>query len=268
MKKSILLVTVLLLSHLAMAQNGQIIYTDFEPDLTQTFHNWVQIGNPVYLDVDQDEHYEWVFKGEDGGWQSIILAFMPADYDTSGLNPNIRFEKYLKLGDTLSSSQYNWNLQYYHWGQLGEHQHLMIGLRYKVDDGYCYGWLDVSIKLYDPAPMVGAATIDLFVHEMAYCTIPNYPFRVGQTDFVWGVDENLIDNLASVYPNPTTGKVIVKGKNLEKAEIYNVVGQKMTSAKFETDKITFNLIDQPVGIYLINVTDKEGRKCIRKVVKE
>ena len=103
---------------------------------------------------------------------------------------------------------------------------------------------------------------------MAYCTIPNYPLCVGQTDFTWDLQENMTTVQATVYPNPTTGLVTITGQDLKQAEVFNTLGQRVATAKGEGERMTVDISALPAGVYMVNITDKDGRKCVKKVVKE
>ena len=89
----------------------------------------------------------------------------------------------------------------------------------------------------------------------------------------YGIDENGSSMYsgafdANIVPNPTTGMVSITGENLRQAEVLNVLGQQMLSVQGEGNELHINIIALPAGVYFINVTDEEGRKCVRKVVKE
>lgn len=73
---------------------------------------------------------------------------------------------------------------------------------------------------------------------------------------------------ATLHPNPTTGLVTVIGKDLKDAEVHNALGQRVATATGEGERLTVDLNGLPAGVYFVNITDKEGRKCVRKVVKE
>ncbi len=81
-----------------------------------------------------------------------------------------------------------------------------------------------------------------------------------------GVDE--MEQKFVVYPNPTRNLVTITGKNYKVAEVYNGLGQHVVSASGEDEQITIDLKDLPVGVYFVNITDKDGRKYMRKIVKE
>lgn len=83
-----------------------------------------------------------------------------------------------------------------------------------------------------------------------------------------GVPEPMALEGVQVHPNPTTGLVTVTGRSLRQVELSNVMGQHLLTAKSEGDELTLDIGSLPAGIYFVTITDEEGRKCVRKVVKE
>ena len=67
-----------------------------------------------------------------------------------------------------------------------------------------------------------------------------------------------------VYPNPTNGKMIIEGVDAAQVQVYNVFGQLMMSEQGTNE---LNLIDLAVGVYILHITDAEGRNCVAKVIK-
>ena len=128
-----------------------------------------------------------------------------------------------------------------------------------VDGNYYYGWY----RTYG-IPQNHSWYFDKF----AYCTIPNYPLRWGETEIL-GVEENNEANaFATLHPNPTTSIVIVKGESLRQAEVFNMLGQQVLSVQGKGNELHINMAALPVGVYFVNITDEDGRKCVRKVVKK
>lgn len=73
---------------------------------------------------------------------------------------------------------------------------------------------------------------------------------------------------ATLHPNPTTGLVTITGQDLKTAEVFNTLGQQVATATGEGELFTVDISQLPAGIYFINITNSEGRKCVSKVVKE
>ena len=78
-------------------------------------------------------------------------------------------------------------------------------------------------------------------------------------------NENLV---CTAHPNPTTGQVTISGTNLKQAKVINTLGQCVATVKGEGEQFTLDISNLPAGVYFVNITDGEGRKCVRKVVKE
>ena len=138
-----------------------------------------------------------------------------------------------------------------------------FAVRHKVEDVFYYGWFRVYITRCPPSPYPWIA-----LDKMAYCTIPDYPLVWGQTNLA-SIEENKESTtFATIHPNPTTGLVTITGENLRQAEVLNMLGQKMLTERGEGNELQIDMTALPTGVYFINVTDREGRKCVKKVVKE
>jgi hypothetical protein len=42
----------------------------------------------------------------------------------------------------------------------------------------------------------------------------------------------------------------------------------VATARGEGETMRIDLSELPIGVYFVNITNKEGRKCVQKVVKE
>ena len=82
-----------------------------------------------------------------------------------------------------------------------------------------------------------------------------------------GIDDS--DNLSiSLHPNPTNGMLTITGDKLHQAEITNLLGQQMLRVEGKGDDLHVDMTALPTGIYFVTVTDEEGCKCVRKVIKK
>lgn len=143
-------------------------------------------------------------------------------------------------------------------------------IRKKVEIGeethYYYGWMicqqhwKCAYQEYD--------SIIVRIEGIAFCTILDYPLHFGQTSLDWNVNEVENKDFATIMPNPTTGLVTVKGNGIQHIEVYDLKGQRVLNRQPENNHFTIDLSGQPAGIYLFNITDKAGHRCIKKIVKQ
>ena len=258
----------------AFAQEGEIIYNDsFEPREMHADEPWPHHHRIFDFDNDslRDFFIAWTEFRE---WHVIAYT-----YD------NWWFEKQvLEVGDTIPSVS-NWfsapsypnyepKISFY---PGYSRDSIIIGFKKQVEeDSFCYGWIRFSLdagpeknnKSVSDNRVPWAHGICTFI-DYAYCALPNYPLRAGQTSFDWDVlESNTLMSHTTIYPNPTTGIITVTGENLRQADVFNMLGQQVLSIKSEGNELRINMAELPAGVYFVNVTDSEGRKCVRKVVKE
>ena len=222
-----------------------IIFEDFEPDL------FVHNGYPdtLLFDFDQDDSTDILYRfdvNSVGYWFYI-----------DAINPNLEFalcEENDVIPELSDWKSFLW------WSN-----EKMFGYRIKKDNDYYYGWF--RVYNYLPGGQL-YEYIGVYFDKYAYCAIPNYPLVWGQAEIV-GIDENDYPTaFATVHPNPTTGLVTIAGDNLRQAEVLNMLGQQVLSMQGEGNELRIDMAALPAGVYFVNVTDDEGRKCVRKVVKE
>ena len=78
------------------------------------------------------------------------------------------------------------------------------------------------------------------------------------------VEEIATTDFVKVYPNPTTDKLIIVSKNIQKSILYNVNGQKV----LESDRNELNVSRLPTGIYLLHTTNSQNQLSTFKIIKK
>ena len=82
----------------------------------------------------------------------------------------------------------------------------------------------------------------------------------------WSISEIDENKNLILYPNPTTGKVTVVGVEASEVMVYNALGQLVKTVRGTN---VIEVEDLVKGIYLLRITDAEGRNhTARVVVKE
>ena len=241
----------------AFAQEGEIIYMDFEPDSIVYYPI-----SKLYIDFDQDGNSDAYLytHATNGGWWFDIYSL--SGWELCWCEDTIT---------PISELHGDWGIGF---NLLPPTQYERFAVRHLTDDGYCYGWMKVSYGVHwwqdkDGEQKSGWHSEGyLILDKQCFCTIPNYPLHWGQTSITEGIDEAEITAFATLHPNPTTGLVTITGENLRQAEVHNTLGQRVACTTGKSEHITIDISNLPAGVYFVKITDEEGRKCVRKVVKE
>ena len=79
-----------------------------------------------------------------------------------------------------------------------------------------------------------------------------------------GVEESSMSAI-QVWPNPTTGLLHIEADEIDKVELHNLLGQIV----FQAEKIeTIDMSSLNKGVYFLIVSNKEGVKAVKKIIKE
>jgi hypothetical protein len=83
-----------------------------------------------------------------------------------------------------------------------------------------------------------------------------------------GVPESALKNVV-IHPNPTKGELHIQNVNLEKANVYNVLGQLVKSFTLNSNNTdnTINLSGLPKGVYYVYLINQDAASA-KKVIVE
>ena len=82
-------------------------------------------------------------------------------------------------------------------------------------------------------------------------------------DIILSTNEMTQNTAFNLYPNPTTDMISVDGEGFEKAEIYNIAGQKV----MESSNALIDVKALQAGIYMVKVFGNGSSEMLRVVVK-
>ena len=71
------------------------------------------------------------------------------------------------------------------------------------------------------------------------------------------------DSELFIYPNPAKEKVTIEGIEATEVEVYNALGQRVKMVRSSNE---INVIGLPEGVYMMRITDIEGKKHVARVV--
>ena len=273
MKKHITTLLVLICCQVMMAQtDGSLIVKEYSLD------EWRVIHGRTYVDMNDDGENEFAYEVQISSFgmsAPYVLAIGAGCFYCIDSTQYPVQNFFVDLDTPLNDSTLNYGtgfgvFQLLYNDKCWNAQYHLDTLRYKaaVRKGhageYYYGWLEAySVVTYN------YDSVWFYLARTCYCSIPNYPLRWGQTSFDWvDISENETSAFATIHPNPTTGLITINGKDLKAAEVVNTLGQRVATAHGKGDQMTIDIANLPEGVYFVRITNEQGRKCVRKVVKE
>lgn len=78
----------------------------------------------------------------------------------------------------------------------------------------------------------------------------------------------LDEQMATVYPNPTSGTITIEAEDIEAISIYNMLGEMLFEISASGNHIEYDLGPQKDGVYLVKIQTKKGMVTKRVMVIE
>lgn len=223
-----------------------IIYTDFEPDLSvyETYDSlWVDFDNDGSGDI-----FLCITSASPGYHLHIVSA------------NNWRITDVPDDGNDILSTITNWNSHYIWLDDEGQNK---FAAKKSSDEGYLYVWFRAYWYItYNPF------YCHLCFDKYAYCTIPDYPLRWGQTTLTEGLEEENIKTDFTVYPNPTNGVLFVethsRASRLDQTyHITNLTGQTLLQGQITAENQQIDVEKLPAGMYFITFAGETRKFVVR-----
>lgn len=80
--------------------------------------------------------------------------------------------------------------------------------------------------------------------------------------------DEFIQNTWTVYPNPVTDYLTVKGNNMQSFTIYGIDGKLVKTGKINGKEISIPVASLQAGVYFIQITGSDGSKSEKKLIKQ
>lgn len=280
MRKTILLLLFIIILNVVYAQQGRIIYTEFDPYPCMT---GLPSEQNIILDINHDGIDETLFYRGLGGHNGDpwCILYNPTNH------PDADKWKYrdlnYELTDTLSmvahfGLHYIYNLKNpsysYHAPSYEVTEMLRIAVRHAVDEDqngethYCYGWIEVVGRWTWDKPS-WTMLLTVWVPRMAYCTIPDYPLIYGQKD-IDGSVASIEDVTVKIYPNPASDYIKIETYHTcQYIKIYSLDGYLVFETRdFASQPTTIDIGNLTTGVYIVKVCLADGREYFTKIIKE
>ena len=81
--------------------------------------------------------------------------------------------------------------------------------------------------------------------------------------------KSILTSEVSIYPNPAYGSITITATNkMNQIIITNLICQRVYSQTCDIEKAEVNIAGLPKGVYIVKVTDSEGKTTVSKILKE
>lgn len=216
---------------------AQIIYHD-EPNTLHTDLYTIDIDNDGYEDyyIDVDN-------------LNFICYSMPANFSGNCYGGGTSLI-YFNLNQPISSST-NWDCNEAGVTIDTENNYKYIGIKFSASGQTYYGWIRLKSE-----------NASFIIDGWAYNSIPGESINAGQQSSV-GIDDNTVNALLSVYPNPACGFITIEQKLFEANTTYNLLindAQGKTVLQAQTRNNTLiDISSLSKGFYALILTNADKR---------
>ena len=278
MKKQLTVLAILILSTLGLkAQQGEILYREFDPPL-EIVQNIYGPSQLLELDFDGDGEADHRYYGESTDnlkwheWELLEVSLNGWETRLVGLDETDPYT--FDESDTIIPNAPNgWrngsDHAYYYYPNLNSNgiYHETYGMRKVIDGNIYYGWYHgygTEGRQYSGGPY----EFRVYIDKIAFCTVPDYPLRYGQTGLTEGIEETTTTTFATIYPNPTNSVLFVetRGRASQSNQTYritNIMGQTLLQGQITAETQQINIESLPAGLYCITFAG-ETRKFVVK----
>lgn len=80
--------------------------------------------------------------------------------------------------------------------------------------------------------------------------------------------QELDEQTANVYPNPTSGTIQIEAEDIEAISIYNILGEKLFETPASGNSFEYDFSPHEVGVYIVKIQTKKGVLTKRVIVKD
>jgi hypothetical protein len=116
--------------------------------------------------------------------------------------------------------------------------------------------LGTSVEVKNGYVVAGSSDFNLNTED-------NGGVRVYNFNTSLSIETTKFSNDVSLFPNPTTDQISIKGVQVKNITVFNLNGQQI----FSSSKETISIKDFPKGMYLLKIIDLKGKTIYRKIIK-
>lgn len=261
----------LVVTIVANAQDGRIIYNDLIPDsVVNIVYGDGQNGVSWTFDLDQDGtddiRYDVYNDRTSHAYDVNIDVINREGYE---LFPLVSFGT--PISQISDSGWLKYRYSYFHWMSSTPYdepnEYSYFAIRKKVDGGYQYGWIRHAVRMDEPDNFRLIVVVD----KMAFCTITDYPLLVGQAEIS-------LNDMVAADPASSKLQLLFQPGNamlgvgctqspIQNIEVFDCLGRRrFVERNINSYETTLNLRFLSAGVYILRVVTEEGSVLTSKFI--
>lgn len=131
------------------------------------------------------------------------------------------------------------------------------------DGGYAH-----AAQLNYPRGIALDSCSNLFILDAQNGRIRKVTFNPPPCTYL-SIDEQNVKKEVSIYPNPANDELhIENAQPLTTYQLYNIVGALVLGGQINAGSNTITIKHLPSGLYMLALTDEDGKRTVHKIVKE
>lgn len=211
-----------------------------------------QLGGPGVLqlfDFDNDNHLDVLLTGFD--WANSDLPSLTKLFKNNSTDINLKPTAPTNLNLTKTGNRFN-----FAWSGASDDKTPVNALRYEIKVGTTQGGQDIAKYVVttpswflDLDPVI--QNVFWSVRSIDASKVYSDPSAEGT---LGTMENNISTNQLTIYPNPTSDKVFIKGGKVSEAEMYSMDGKKLNII-VKADQ-SLDLSHLPKGVYVLKLKIK------------
>lgn len=235
------------------------INQNFTENITTGLYN---LGGPGFvhlLDYNNDHHLDVLLSGFD--WADPAIPSLTKIFKNVSSETNVKPAPPTNLNVTKTGNRFNFS-----WIGASDDKTPLNALRYEIKVGTTPGAQNLAkYVVTTPSWFLDLNPSIQNVYWSVRSIDASKVYSDPSTENTLGTQNISLENQFSIYPNPATEKVFIKGEKVSDVEMYSIDGRKL-NVTLSSDQ-SINISHLPKGVYIIKLKIKQQEITKKLIIK-
>ncbi|MEI7487782.1 MAG: T9SS type A sorting domain-containing protein [Chryseobacterium sp.] len=232
---------------------------NFTENTTTGLYN---LGGPGFvhlLDYNNDHHLDVLLSGFD--WADPAMPSLTKIFKNVSSETNVKPAPPTNLNLTKTGNRFNFS-----WSGASDDKTPVNALRYEIKVGTTPGAHNLAkYVITTPSWFLDLDPSIQNVYWSVRSIDASKVYSDASTENTLGTQNISLENQFSIYPNPATERVFIKGEKVSDVEMYSIDGRKL-NVTLSSDQ-SINVSHLPKGVYIIKLKIKQQEITKKLIIK-